>query len=125
MVSAGVAAVVVIAVALLPGMQLPTFVRRVTVTNATSYGIDVQVTNPQRDGWIDLGGYPPLTTRAVDQVVDQGPNWVFRFTYGGDDIGQIAMTKAELKRANWQVTIPAELGERLVAVGRPASARVG
>ncbi len=125
MVSAGVAAVVVVAAALLPGMRLPTFVRRVTVTNATPYGIEVEVTNPQRDGWIDLGGFPPSATRPVYQVIDQGANWVFRFTHGPDDVGQIAMSRAELKRTNWRVTIPAELGDRLAAAGRPASARVG
>lgn len=125
MVGAGVAAVVVAAAVLLPGMRLPTFVRRVTVTNATAYGIEVEVTNPQRDGWLDLGGFSPMSTRAVHQIVDQGANWVFRFTYGGDDVGQTAMSRAELKRTNWRVTIPAELGERLAAAGRPASARSG
>jgi hypothetical protein len=125
MVSAGVAAVVVAAAVLVPGMRLPTFVRRVTVTNPTAYGVQVEVTDPQRDGWLDLGGFPPSSSRPVLLVVDQGANWVFRFTYGGDDVGQIALTRAELKRTNWRVTIPPELGERLAAAGRPASARTG
>lgn len=123
MVSAGVAAVIVVAVALLPGMRMPTFVRRLTVSNPTPYGIEVEVTTAQRDGWLGVGGFPPGSTRAVDQVIDQGGNWVFRFTYGGQDVGQIALSRAELKRTNWRVTIPAELGDRLAAAGLPRSAR--
>lgn len=123
LVSAGVAVVVLTAVALLPGMQLPRFVRRVTVANPTAYGVEVDVTNPQHDGWLVLGGFPPASSRVLNQVLDQGRNWVFRFTYGGDDVGQIALSRSELERTNWRVTIPAELGDRLAAAGYGADAR--
>lgn len=123
MVGIGVAAVLVVAAVLLPGMRLPAFVSRLTVANPTGYSIEVDVTTPQRDGWLGLGGFPPETTRAADQVLDEGGSWVFRFSYAGQDVGQMAMSRDELKQAHWQMTIPAELGDRLAAAGVPKSAR--
>ena len=122
LVSAGVAVVVIMAVALMPGMQLPRFVRRITVANPTAYGVEVDVASPKQDGWLVLGGFAPQSSRMLNQVIDQGRNWVFRFTYGGDNVGQIALSRTELQRTNWRVTIPPELGDRLAAAGFGASA---
>jgi len=123
LVTASVAAVVVVAVALLPGMRSPTFVRRVTVANPTAYGIEVEVTNPQREGWLSLGGLPPQARRASDEVLDQGRDWVFRFTYGKDEVGQMGMSRDELREAGWEVAIPAEVGLRLAGAGATPSSR--
>jgi hypothetical protein len=122
MVSAGVAAVVVIAVALLPGMQLPALVSRVTVANPTLYGVEVDVTSAPQDAWLGLGGFPPESSRDSFQIIDQGRNWLFRFSYGGQEIGRMAMSRAELQRSQWRVTVPAELGDRLEAAGLTPSA---
>jgi hypothetical protein len=104
-------------------MRLPTYVSRLSVTNPTLYGVEVDVTSATRDGWLGLGGFPPETTRVANEVLDQGGNWIFRFSYGGQEIGQMALSRTELKRTSWRLTIPPELGDRLAAAGLQKSAR--
>ncbi len=56
------------------------------------------------------------------QILDPGPRWVFRFSYGGFVTGELALTRDELRRAGWTLTIPTEVGDRLVAAGFQATA---
>ena len=53
----------------------------------------------------------------VRDVIDQGDVWTFRFTSQGYDAGQVQITKADLKRSDWRVVIPAAVGERLAGQG--------
>lgn len=123
LVGAGVAAVIVVAMAFVPALQLPSYVDRLTVSNPTEYGLEIDVSDPSRDGWLALGGFSPVAKRTVYEVIDHGNNWVFRFRYGSQEMGQVAMTRQTLARAGWQLTVPKELGDRLWASGAPVSAR--
>jgi hypothetical protein len=123
LVGAGVAAVIVVAMAFVPALRLPATVDRLTVSNPTEYGLEIDVSDPSRDGWLTLGGFSPVAKRTVYEVLDQGNNWVFRFRYAGQEMGQVAMTRSALARAGWQLNVPRELGDRLWASGAPVSAR--
>jgi hypothetical protein len=123
LVAGGVAILAVATAALVPGMRLPHFVRRVTIVNPTVYRMEVEVSRGPGDGWLDLGGISRESRRNVNEVVDQGERWVFRFRHGGADAGQLAVSRAELARDGWRITVPRHVGERLAAAGTPPSAR--
>ena len=75
------------------------------------------MTDGQRDGLIGLATVGRERTRAVEEVIDQGPSWIFRFSYGGVDGGELAMSRAELERARWTITVPEEFAARMRAAG--------
>lgn len=114
-----VAAVVGIAVILgaYAALRGPALVDRLRVVNETPFLLDVEVTGGTRDGWLRLGPVSPGESHDFGSVVDQGERWVFHVTTGPHDGGEFSMTRAELERARWQVTIPQVVQSRLEAVG--------
>ncbi len=99
------------------------FVHHLGIVNPTIFQVEVDV-RPQREGalWLTLGGIRSEATRTVEEILDQGPRWVFRFSYGGFEAGELAVTRGELQRAGWMLTIPPEIGERLKMQGFQATA---
>jgi hypothetical protein len=95
----------------------PGLVDRVRVVNETPYLLDVEVTGATRSGWLDLGPISPGETHDFDSVVDQGDRWVFHVTTGSHDGDEFSMTRAELERARWHVTIPPNVRSRLEVSG--------
>ncbi|HEV3402359.1 MAG TPA: hypothetical protein VG078_11110 [Acidimicrobiales bacterium] len=100
----------------------PLFVSELTVTNPLVYKINVEVKAPGREGWSLLGTIPRETTKTLEQIVDQGPQWLFRFSYGGEVGGEIAISRTELRAKDWRVTVPLEVGDRLRQAGVQPSA---
>jgi hypothetical protein len=98
-------------------------VHHLGIVNPTVFQVEVDV-RAQREGglWMPLGGIRSEATRTVEEILDQGPRWVFRFSYGGFEAGEMAVTRSELQRAGWSLTIPPEVGERLKTQGFPATA---
>lgn len=123
LIGAGVAAVVLVAMMLLPAMRSPVFVSRVTVTNPTEYGIEVDVSGAAGNEWMALGGFAPASTRTIYEVLDEGQRWVFRFSYSGQEMDRVAMTRKSLADGQWLVSIPRKLGDQLWAAGAPVSSR--
>ena len=95
----------------------PELVDRVSVVNETPYLVDIEVTGNARDGWLELGPLSPGETHNFRNVVDQGNEWIFHVTTGPHDGGEFSVRKAELERARWDVTIPADVQTRLEAQG--------
>jgi hypothetical protein len=62
-----------------------------------------------------LGSTPPKSSSTLDDVIDQGSDWVFRVHAQGVSGGDFAMSRALLARLHWQVTIPSEVIDRLAA----------
>ncbi len=60
--------------------------------------------------------------RSVEEVADQGREWVFRFSYGGVDAGELVITPGQLARDGWEITVPSAVAERLHEAGLPESA---
>ncbi len=96
--------------------------QRLTVHNPTPYLINIDVTGAQRDGWLDVGSFGRERNWSVEELADQGRQWVFRFSYGGVAGGELVIRRDQLARDGWKVTVPREVRERLRAAGLPESA---
>ena len=123
LIGVAVAAIAVVALALAPGMRLPTFVDRVSITNPTVFGVEAEVRGGGPIAWLDLGGVARESTKSSYEVIDQGRQWMFRFTYAGRPVGEVAISRAQLKAQGWRVEVPAEVGDRLAATGTAPSVR--
>jgi len=95
----------------------PEFVERVTVVNETRYLVDIEIASPHEDGWLGLGPVSPDASHSFRSVVDQGDRWIFHVTAGPYDGGEFSLSKNELEREDWRITIPFEVGERLGSSG--------
>jgi hypothetical protein len=96
--------------------------RRVTVDNPSPYNVNVQVAGAQRAGWLDLGSFAREARRTVEEVADQGPQWVFHFSYGGVDAGELVISRERLADERWTITVPAGVREHLRQAGLQESA---
>jgi hypothetical protein len=98
----------------------PPTVDRITIANPTDYELDVEVTQ-DREGWLPLAVVEARSERFVQEVIDQGEVWIFRFLHWGDPVGELAVTRGALARNGWRVEVPGEVQERLQQLGRPPS----
>ena len=89
---------------------------RVEIVNETSYSAKVEVSGSDR-GWLVLTTVSPRSTIEVNEVIDQGDRWSFRFSYGTQEPVDVEVSRAELAEAGWQVEVPLELEEQLRAEG--------
>jgi hypothetical protein len=123
---AGVAALAAIAVLLfVPVFVLlrdPGFVRHVTFSNPTPYQLEVLVSGPKSDGWLDLGAVPRESDITVDEVAQQGSKWTFRFTSGGVFAAEMDLTRSDLEHGNWRIAIPPGIADSLQSQGVSPSA---
>jgi hypothetical protein len=101
----------------------PTSFRQLTVHNPTPYLVNVDVSRAERDGWLDVGSFRREQDRTVEELVDQGRQWVFRFSYGGVEGGELVVSRQQLARDGWKVTVPTDVTERLRRAGLSESAR--
>jgi len=118
-VTLAIAAVVVVAIValLLPGSRLPSYVDAITVVNPHQWDAEAEATGTERDGWLGMGMVDRNASRRFEQVIDQGEQWVFRFTYGGVDGGELVVPRTELEASGWKVTVPQQFAERMRAAG--------
>ena len=108
---------IIVAMCTYAAVRGPDLVDRVRVVNETPYLLDVEVRGGAGDGWLRLGPVSPGESHDFASVLDQGGRWVFHVTTGPYDGGEFSMTRAELERARWQVTIPRVVQSRLEAGG--------
>jgi hypothetical protein len=100
---------------------LPCTVERITIANSTEYDIDVEVTGQDGQGWLPLAIVEARSEEGVEDVINQGEVWIFRFEHFGDSVGELRLTRGELEGSGWRVEIPPEVGQRLQELGRPTS----
>lgn len=93
------------------------FVDRVTIVNPTPYHLEVETVGVGRPHGVRLGAVGRERTKTIFDVLDQGREWIFRFTSGHGDGGEIRVSREELVRSDWRVTVPPSIGERLAAAG--------
>jgi hypothetical protein len=110
---AGLALLLVVSSAL----RLPPFVDAITISNPHEWHVEVKVDGADRSSWIGLGGVGRARTHTYRSVIDSGKEWVFRFSYGGIDGGELVRSRAELEGGGWKVTVPAEFAHRMRAAG--------
>ena len=122
----GVAVLAVLALAFGIGVGSLTeesgFVDQVTVDNPTLYNLQVDVGGGDGGPALALGTTPREGSRTFEQVVDQGGRWVFRLSFGAEEVGEIVVPRAQLERDGWKVTVPADVGRQLAETGHPPSA---
>jgi len=104
-------------------LELPHLVPRLTVVNDTDYQVEIEVSGPARDGWVDLGAVNPKSQKASEETFDQGRDWVFRFSYGGQDAGELSLSRSALVAERWKITVPPAVAERLGGAGIEPSAQ--
>jgi hypothetical protein len=97
----------------------PTFIHRITVVNPTRYTIQIDVTNATHDGWTSVTIVDKQSTTVAEEVIDQGSGWILRFSAQADDGGELVLTRAQLARSGWHVTIPSTVSDRLENAGAP------
>ena len=84
------------------------------IDNRTGVAVRVQVSDASRgDGWLGLGTIDARTPAAFEEVIDQGDTWRFRLSVGGDEIGELRRTAAELDAADHRLTIPDDAADQL------------
>lgn len=92
-------------------------VDRITIANGTEYDLDVDVTDPGREGWLPVAIVEARSEQVAQGVIDQGEVWIFRFLHWGDPLGELSLTRAELERSDWRVEVPEEVEQRLQELG--------
>jgi hypothetical protein len=111
----------VLAVALILGVlaavRSPGYVDHVTIANPTQYAVDVYVTSGDGHSRVALGQVAPGDRHAFSTVVDQGDRWVVHVSSADTDGGTIAVSRSNLERHNWAVTIPDQVATKLTAGG--------
>jgi hypothetical protein len=104
-------------------MPSPSRVDRVTIVNPTPYDLEVDVAGAGRATGLTLGAVGRDQTKTIEDVVDQGRQWVFTFRHGHDEAGALTIAKEQLAGDHWQVTIPASVADRLAGAGAFPSPR--
>lgn len=92
-------------------------VDRVTIVNRTPFDVEVKVGDTKKASWFILGLAGRESSTVNEMVTDMGPTWVFRFHYGGRDVGEVTIARDELRRARWRLEVPAAVAERMRRLG--------
>ena len=94
-------------------------IERVVIVNPTAYDVHVDVRGKDRPGWSGLGNARHNAETPFHEVVDQGDTWVVRFGYGGEEAGEITLSRRELADNGWRIDVPEEVARRLAEHGIP------
>jgi hypothetical protein len=116
---AGVVVALVFAITLVRSVQSgPHFVHRLTVVNPTAYDLTMDV-NGSDGSLTNLGVANRHVSTTFADVADQGPVWIFHFRAQGQDGGIAQYRRDDLRAADWRVTVPAQVDDRLHSEVQP------
>lgn len=115
-----IAATAVVLYALTTMLTGPAFVDHIVVRNPTRDSIDVYATGQARDGWSSIGNVEPRGTTTAEQIIDQGATWILQFRSAGIVGGELRISRSQLQRSRWTISIPARVEAQ---IGRNGSAR--
>jgi hypothetical protein len=93
------------------------FVDQITVINDTDYPTQITVASDEDEASLALTTAPAHTERAVEEVIDQGQTWIFRFKYINKYEETAEVSRDELEESNWQVEVPESFSDALVEMG--------
>lgn len=97
-------------------METPRTVSALAVTNPTRFDLAIEVSD-DGEGWMPVGSVRRESTVTFKEIVDQGDVWVFRFTAQGRDSGRLDISKADLEKAGWTLSVPESVSDELRAQG--------
>lgn len=89
------------------------FVDEVAVVNDTEYSANIDVSGKAGDGWLLLTTVEPQSTTTVEEVIDQGEMWIFRFDYVGKYDQEVEMSRRQLEQDDWTIEVPRSFEQRL------------
>jgi hypothetical protein len=92
------------------------FVDKIVIDNPTDFTANVDVTSGTRDGWIGLTAVAGGSQATVEEVIDQGSVWIFRFSYAHFD-EELRVSRVELVGSDWRVEVPESFAAALRARG--------
>ena len=92
-------------------------VDRVTIVNRTPFDVEVELSDAKKESWLILGQAGHESSTVNEMVTDMGPTWVFRFHYGGRDVGEVTIARDELRGARWRLEVPSSVAERMRKLG--------
>jgi hypothetical protein len=96
-------------------VRSPTFIARVTVENPGPMVVDVDVRPSPHGASLSLASVPADSAASTYDVIDQGDQWVFRFSSGGIDGGALHVSRTKLAADGWRVVVPRDVIARLQA----------
>ena len=97
------------------------YVDRIEIVNPTEYDLLVDVRPDQNASRLGLGLAKHGSQAIHEQVIDLGEEWIFAFSYVGEEVGSLAIKRSDLESAGWRVVIPDEVGAKLRERGVKAS----
>jgi hypothetical protein len=97
----------------------PSFVGHIAINNDTDYSLWIEVTGSSRNGWLELGGVSHDRVKVIGRVIDQGQAWVFRLRAQGQVAAEFTVSRSDLVRSNWIVSIPSGIKTYLRSAGVP------
>jgi len=100
---------------IVPALQGPSYIDELTIENPHQWHVNVDASDSSRDGWVSIGPLSRESTVTVQGVIDQGERWVFRFSYGGIDGGQLELTRPQLEQSGWKINVPDDFARRMQA----------
>lgn len=103
----------------------PHTVDRVTIKNGSEFDINVEATNASHDGWTPVGIALAHADTEINDIVDEGDVWIFRFTSQGRDAGELRVARSDLEANDWALSVPASVVQRLRDAGAPPSIAPG
>jgi len=85
------------------------YVAKLVVSNRTTNIVLVEVRGKAGDGSLDLGTAQPKSDLKVDEVLDMGSTWTFRFRRPNGPAREITLSREALRSAGWTVSVPSDL----------------
>lgn len=96
----------------------PPFVAEITIDNPSDYTAGVSVRGGPSDGWLLLTTVSAGGELTIEQVIDQGGHWIFRFDYLGH-VEEVEVSRDDLESSGWRIVVPASFESGLRARGVP------
>ncbi len=100
-----------------PATRSPAFVDRITVVNPHPWSVEVAVAGEEGGAELPIASVGRERSHTVHDVLDQGRSWSFTFAYGGVDGGQLVISRSELERTGWTITVPEGFAARMRMAG--------
>lgn len=101
-----------VAAAAIPTLQAPDHIEQVTIDNPHPWAFDIRANEDRHL----VGAIDRETRQSFAQLIDQGNDWTFTFTYA-DQRAEVQLTADEMHRDNWTVTVPDSLAADLRTAG--------
>ena len=87
----------------------PPRVAHVDIVNDSSSEVEVGVSGVSRDDLLGLAVALPHQTTRVEDVVDQGDEWVFAFATASCPAEEVRVSRQRLEELGWRVVIPEQV----------------